>query len=264
MFLLPSQDYPVALTQLNTVDINHYFAKSVLVGHSKGKVYVDNLERPKNFYIICHYGMSLVYSQPVNKGFVNKLAQHMTLNNQNHQQQEWLQAYPDNWHQALAVATKSQQLPAMEKQTRVNFEFSPELFSQVKRPDDLQLVEPMTIPHFNQIEGDVAPKHFWLSSEKFAAKGKGFVTCINNKVVSAAYSSCIDKGILEIGIESDANYRNKGYAYLVCFKLISYCLENNLIPVWACRHENTASFNLAQKLGFKPTKFLPYYPLKQG
>lgn len=50
-------------------------------------------------------------------------------------------------------------------------------------------------------------------------------------------------------------------AELTCRKLIDYCLERDLIPVWSCRFENTASCKLAQKLGFEPTLMIPFYRL---
>jgi RimJ/RimL family protein N-acetyltransferase len=56
-------------------------------------------------------------------------------------------------------------------------------------------------------------------------------------------------------------YRGKGLALHACSALIDYCLEYNYEPVWACRLENYASYKLAQKLGFDPVLYMPYYKL---
>ena len=76
------------------------------------------------------------------------------------------------------------------------------------------------------------------------------------------YASKVGKGnILEIGIETNNAFRGKGYAFIICIKIIEYCLANKLLPVWACKFENTGSYLLAQKLGFAVSKILPYYRL---
>jgi RimJ/RimL family protein N-acetyltransferase len=66
---------------------------------------------------------------------------------------------------------------------------------------------------------------------------------------------------LELGIETVEAYRGKGLAQSVCSALIDYCLQNNYEPVWSCRFENTASYRLAQKLGFEPVSTRTYYKL---
>ena len=83
-------------------------------------------------------------------------------------------------------------------------------------------------------------------------------------IASTAYSAFVAPGILEIGIETSPLYRQKGYALKVCQQLIDYCLQNKLTPVWACRLENSASYYLAQKLGFEPSLYLPYYRLAKN
>jgi L-amino acid N-acyltransferase YncA len=50
-------------------------------------------------------------------------------------------------------------------------------------------------------------------------------------------------------------------ALYTCSALIDYCLANNFEPVWACRHENTGSFRLAEKIGFESVRTIPYYQL---
>lgn len=64
---------------------------------------------------------------------------------------------------------------------------------------------------------------------------------------------------LELGIESAPNYRGKGFAMHTCESLIDYCLEKGYEPIWSCRLENTGSYRLAQRLGFEPVLFHPFY-----
>jgi RimJ/RimL family protein N-acetyltransferase len=68
-------------------------------------------------------------------------------------------------------------------------------------------------------------------------------------------------GVLEIGIETLEKFRGMGFAYHASAALIDHCIENGLEPVWACRLENQGSYYLAQKLGFVPSRMMPYYQL---
>jgi L-amino acid N-acyltransferase YncA len=67
--------------------------------------------------------------------------------------------------------------------------------------------------------------------------------------------------MLELGMETEPEFRRKGFASIITAKLIDYCLERDLEPIWACRDGNKASYNLAVKLGFEPVAYLPYYEL---
>ncbi len=63
-------------------------------------------------------------------------------------------------------------------------------------------------------------------------------------------------------METLQEYRRKGLASIICAKLIDYCLDNGLEPVWSCRESNAGSYYLALKSGFEPVASLPYYELK--
>ncbi|MBV5348270.1 GNAT family N-acetyltransferase, partial [bacterium] len=92
-------------------------------------------------------------------------------------------------------------------------------------------------------------------------KGKGFTLLHQGQIASTAYSAFVHEGILEIGIETVDGFRGKGFAELTCSALIDHCLESDLVPIWSCRLENTASYELAQKLGFEPILQIPFYRL---
>jgi RimJ/RimL family protein N-acetyltransferase len=131
-----------------------------------------------------------------------------------------------------------------------------------KRPvSDGDLIEKTDDLHFEQMPGSVIPLKFWDSAKDFKQKGKGFTLLHNGEIASTAYSAFVHEDKLEIGIETVEKYRGYGFAELTCCKLIDYCLEMDLIPVWSCRFENTASYKLAQKLGFEPTLMIPFYRL---
>jgi len=56
--------------------------------------------------------------------------------------------------------------------------------------------------------------------------------------------------ITEPGINTLTEYRRKGYAKSVCAAFIKNAIKKNKVPIWTCRHDNTASVKLAESLGY--------------
>ena len=88
------------------------------------------------------------------------------------------------------------------------------------------------------MKGNVIPLKFWDSAEDFYENGIGFSLFYNDKLASTAYSACIQKDKMEIGIETIAEFQGNGFAVDTCSILIEYCLNNGYEPVWSCRLEN--------------------------
>ena len=150
------------------------------------------------------------------------------------------------------------------KHTRVNFKFSRSKFEIFKK-------EKITVSYkivktddrlFIMMDGSVVPKKFWDNEKDFAKRGVGFNLIKDDEWLATAFSSFIHEDQLDLGMETKPEYRKQGYAQYVCARLIDYCLENGYEPLWACNSSNLGSYYLADKLGFEPVRFLPYYELK--
>jgi len=276
MKLVAKSNYLSLLPFLAEVDINHHFAKSVLTQRAKGAVYVDDVISPSSFYITSGYGMSLLFGKTNNHKFNLQIRDHLLNCNKHRVEDEWLQVYPYQWNNVLKQLCgdklvsntdiySADKLNHIVQNTRVNFEFDENKFKQAitaqKTPLGEQTFKVIDKDLYQQLDGVVVPKHFWNNAESFVKYGKGFILNVDNKSVSTAYSANIDAEILEIGIETNQAFRGNGYAFAICRKIIEYSLTNKLLPVWACKLENTGSFLLAQKLGFTVSKELPYYRL---
>ena len=59
-------------------------------------------------------------------------------------------------------------------------------------------------------------------------------------------SDCVQ----EIGINTLAEYRGKGYAQMTCISMINELVSSNICPIWSANIENNGSNKLAQKIGF--------------
>lgn len=280
MIKLEVKDYVNVVTPLESVSINTLFAKAVIYQHITGSVYVDNVQKPKVFYIAHPYGMSLLFGDTENEKFNDELFYYLTNKNKVRNQYEWLQAFPNSWSNKIETILDSYLLKLdsgnmngvlavddvcsrVVENTRVNFKFNISDYKNIQRQSDRQehKIARSSKEMLRTMQGSVIPKYFWNNEDQFQNTGIGYGLIYDGKVASTAFSSFRYKNELEIGIETLEKYRGRGFALDVCSVLINYCIENGLEPIWACRMGNIASYQLAQKLGFKPTLFIPYYRL---
>jgi GNAT superfamily N-acetyltransferase len=272
MELLKENAYDKLIRPLNLVSINNLFARAVVEKHIQGKIYVDNPERPKTYYVVHPYGMSLLFGDAHNLSFNLKFRDYALELSISRDRQEWMQAYPNNWDQVLsdlfgASLVKStdthnnQNIIALN--TRVNFIFNMSRFLSGRRELRSRNCRVVRTDRnlYHEMKGSVIPYFFWSSADDFVENGVGFSLICEDKLATTAYSAFILDDKLELGIETVPEFRGKGFAQIACTALIDYCLENGYEPIWACRLENVGSYKLAEKLGFEPIALIPYYKL---
>ncbi len=274
MIQLNEKDYEIALSPLLELPINTLFARAVLRGIMPGQVYVDDVNNPFAFLIAHGYGMSLLFGD-ASKVPAEWLEDYMLNKAGVRDKNEWLQVYPDGWNDEVEKAlgpdlvkkgTAVQPADTASKVmefVRANFAFDREKFEAtfgVFNPEEHTVIR-TTKEIYQGLSGGVSPEYFWKDADHFLTEGAGFTVLADGEAASTAFSAFVMDGQLEIGIQTEEKFRGRGYALHACAALIQYCLERGLEPVWACRHENTASYNLAHKLGFTPSRLIPYYCL---
>jgi len=274
MILLDKSNYYKVLKPLQKVKINHLFADAVVLGHVGGTIFVDNADNPAAFYIAHPYGMSLLFGDNGNDQFNTWLLAHALNSFKTRNRQEWLQTYPQIWNKQLTAAWAEYLVKSgdnadilsdnrIEVNTRVNFRFNKAIYLDFKDKYPLAAIETVRTngQMFENMQGSVIPTRFWDNAIDFSTRAVAFSVLDGNHVAATAFSSFVIDNQLEIGIETSDKYRGRGYAIAVCSALINYCLEHDYEPVWGCKLENTASYLLAQKLGFEPTVYWPFYRL---
>jgi len=271
--ILP-EEYGMIHQLIDEAEINSYFAKSVIERHVKGVVFADNPRKPRTAYVLHPYGLSLLVGDSRDPEFNKQFGAYAWNEDKARIREEWMQASPADWETVLCeifgsnlirveVANEAVPERAIELHTRVNFTFNQSLFhafSPGPLADDESIAETDAFV-FNKMPGKVIPRNFWDSKDDFLRLGKGYTLLKRGEVAATAYSAYVHQGILELGIETVPEYRGMGYAGQVCARLIRYCLENSLTPVWSCRLGNTSSYNLAIRLGFVPIRMIPCYRL---
>jgi len=273
MILLDKSNYHKVIAPLNEVGINNLFARAVVERHVNGTIHVDNAENPTTFYVRHPYGMALLFGVTTNQVFNSWLFAHALNLFRTRDRFEWLQAYPKTWNDQIATQWEEYLIKSdentegvntlVEVNTRVNFKFNKEKYLDFKsRLSSCDLDVVRTDTHmFEQMKGSVIPSRFWNNGVDFNERAVAFSVLDGDVVACTAFSAFVIEQQLEIGIETADNYRGKGYAVGTCCALIDYCMENDYEPVWGCKLENTPSYLLAQKLGFEPTIYWPFYRL---
>lgn len=273
MVELEKEHYEKVIEPLQNVSINHLFASAVVEKRIAGKIYVDNADNPKTFYVLESYGMSLLFGDWTNTKFNNAFKDYALNTNHVRDTYEWMQTFPDDWNNTLSdlfgeKLVKSEEnateTGVVELNTRVNFKFSPEKYAsrEKKSIENIKIVK-TDEKIFRDMPGTVTPKYFWDNENDFITHGAGFSLLYNGQLAATAFSSCVYDTVLEIGIETNNEFRRKGFAEIVCCELIDYCLLNKYEPIWSCRLENTGSYLLAQKVGFDVAYKKPYYRLSK-
>ena len=273
MILLDRKEYNKIIDPLKSVTVNNLFARSVVEQKVSGKVFVDNADNPKTYYVIHPYGMTLLFGNWANLEFNNKFRDYALNTNRIRDKYEWMQVFPNEWNDTLSnlfgnALVKSEnntkETGIIELNTRVNFRFMYKKYLQLAKTQQSYVEIVRTDAKiFDNMQGSVVPKYFWDNKEDFLKNGIGFSLLYNSQLAATAYTSCLHDDKLELGIETVEKYRKMGFAEIVCCALIDYCIENKYEPVWACRLENVGSYKLAQKLGFEPILQTPYYRLSK-
>ena len=75
---------------------------------------------------------------------------------------------------------------------------------------------------------------------------------VGNKPVSFCYSTCESEFFWDVSIETLPNYQRKGFAEWCARFMIRHMFKKDKQPSWGALKSNTASLNLAKKLGSVP------------
>lgn len=280
MIELKREKFQDLIPSLMAAEINTLFALAVLEGKVNGKVFVDDDFSPASFYIQHPYGMTLLYGEKGKKDFYGQLKPHLLNVDKTRRKAEWLQVYPAELYPIMDVLLGDSLLKKDPEETysdpsseeadkvleyqRINFIFQEEKYAAFKKNFSDKNIKIVSTSEdiFNQLNSKVVPKYFWNNYNDFKNYGIGFTLLLDDRIpASTAFASFIVDSKLEIGIETGVDYRGSGFATMTCIRLIDYCLENGLEPIWSCNSGNIESRKLAHKLGFEECKRIPCYRL---
>ncbi|RNB78533.1 GNAT family N-acetyltransferase [Brevibacillus fluminis] len=275
MIQLNPLDYAKVAPMVRSVPFNNLFARVVIENKVDGHVFVDDVSNPSVSLIVHKYGMALLCGSYENDAFNHQLVRflkHPTVEFP----AKYLLTHPEQWGQKLAALLGSVKLKVDGKELeleqennafclqtqRINYAFaSPSRLHDILVPASFTVarIDQDIYRKIHEVQNSVVPDHFWNSAEDFLENGIGFALLYDDQIVSASFASYIVDDQLELGVETTAAFRKKGYSVYAASALVSYCLTNGYKPLWACRRENIGSSRLAERLGFAPASYHPYF-----
>jgi len=113
--------------------------------------------------------------------------------------------------------------------------------------------------HLQLVDGGLFTSCMWHhdivmafgTTENFLLYGIGLCLMEGDEICSEAYAVWRGAGRFEIGIVTAEVYRGRGYAFIICQRLMRLCEAAGRPTCWSCFADNTASANLARKLGYQ-------------
>ena len=117
-------------------------------------------------------------------------------------------------------------------------------------PECIYKVESITESNYDRIHGNIVPTFSWSSKEQFLKNGFGFVVLNGDKVIAVAFSAAVSSDEVDIGVETDENYRHQGLAKVVADRMCREIISQGKKPVWAHAITNEGSKYTALGVGF--------------
>lgn len=244
---------------------NRVAIQAIIEGNSPGRIFVDDPEQPASAFTWNPFRYGYLVGESDNGAFNASLRQLLAselLPQAAHSHDPTLVLYPHpaDWQRQVTFLLGDYAPIALTRQT---FRFNPARFQHHDWPAHvpaglrLQSIDADLIKQSEQIAG--ALELLWCSTSAFLSKGLGFCLLDGEQILSMCFSPFVGGSLREIGVDTQPDYRRRGYATLTAAAFISQCLQNGLTPVWECWADNAPSLNLAEKLGFEAVAAYPVY-----
>ena len=91
----------------------------------------------------------------------------------------------------------------------------------------------------------------WYSIDEFKNKSIAYCVILENRIVAVMVGTSSFNNVIAIDIETEEEHRRRGLAYAMAIPFIDDCLKSGRIPQWDCVESNPNSYKMAKKLGFK-------------
>lgn len=249
MVRLPSSQYPAADALYLGHDAYFPLIAAVLSGDQDGVVHADCEENPAQVYVEHAFGFAQVFGVSV-PAFERALQRYLLIDKSfscakvrlyTPSAPEFLRS-PDydglrSWRQHFRLDTTRADPEANESQVLVN---------------GVALVY-VKADHMDLIEQDFrVVSRFWRNPVDFAARSNAVLALVDGQPAAICYAAAVAGGKAEIDVLTLPAYRHLGLAKAVVRLFNQRCLDQNVLPLWDCFTNNSASMALCQSIGFAP------------
>lgn len=247
MLELKQEQYFNAKKLIKDIGCETVYVNSIVEHVQKGKIFTDTFDSPK-WAIYWHYcGFAYASGDFINDDFRDTLYKLLSGRYEENQKRFKLLSNNENLDKIVSESN----IP-LKTGTRYRFRFNREHFySQCYSIPNTYEIKAIDKTILDRLQGRIIPSFSWDTSHSFLENGKGFCMIHNNDIVCTSFSSSIGRGVMDIGIETNPNYRGKGLGIITAGEMVSYVLDRGYEPCWMCDAENIGSASIAKKLGFE-------------
>jgi len=105
---------------------------------------------------------------------------------------------------------------------------------------------------------------FWRTRDDFARQSHAVLALVEGHAAALCYAAAVAGGRAEIDVLTLPAYRHLGLAKAVVCLFSQRCLEQNVLPLWDCFTNNSASMALCKSTGFAPLDDpYPFYTINR-
>jgi GNAT superfamily N-acetyltransferase len=123
---------------------------------------------------------------------------------------------------------------------------------QVPLDCSMRAIDPDLFP---RIQDSTFYADMFGSSERALERGFGYCLIRGDEILCEAFAGTSHRGVIEIGVNTWEDHRQRGYATLTCAHVIHEAERRGYRTYWNCAVQNLASTTLARRLGFALRKY---------
>jgi len=262
IYELAKNDYEKVRSIFTELQAYNLIIAAVIEGTSPGRIYVDDVSKPKTAFMCSVEGYYLAGYEgnaTFNSGLRKLIAETIFVGD-TVREGDWeldLRFLPGTWEARLEAILEGLDRPPIKfdrrhyvcRESKVDWKAQIPAGFSIQRVDEKLLTRPeLTMPDhlINWM------KINWGSIEDFMQKGFGFCTLHGEKVVCWCMADCVSGDACEVGIRTHPDYRRRGLATLTVAATVDYCLTHGFASVgWHCDKDNLGSVGVAEKVGFE-------------
>lgn len=221
---------------------NRVYPLSIVEGMQNGEIIPDD-ENNINAVLFWHYSGFAYLSGNVNETFLQRIYE------------EYYQAERDR--RFILITDDPQVIKFFSDKNdlvldkRAEYSFGTLLSTECKCDYRIERIDES---NYDRIQGRIIPIFSWTGKEQFLDKGFGYVALDGEKVIAVAFSAAVSSEEVDIGVETDENYRHKGLAKALADRMCREVLSIGKKPVWAHAVANEGSKYTALAVGFTQDK----------
>ncbi len=212
------------------------------LSQGRGQIWVDSIDSPT----VAKFRLNtlIFFAGNSNSVFAKEILQTIEPMQPLFVPDDWIDFLEEEWGDRLGKQKRTRMSP-----DSLDLEYLRELRNRLPNEYKLERVDLKTAKRLDKRK-HVHIALYYDGSDDFVENGIGFCIKHDDKVISLAstYTPYTDKFEIQVDTIDDPRYRQKGLATSVCAALMTYALENDVVPHWDAANE--ASVQLALKLGY--------------